>query len=348
MSPFRKITQQLCALDLKSPDLEDFATPIVAPPDLWPRTKTPMGFASCAGRPLVRSNSLCLRPSPSTMDINAIHALHRTVKSYNEQLRNRATVSNIAAGAENESAAEATFQSLPVHLNDPATDIAFTEGHFSNANGLNANISNDILTLQLIDLDDVDMEQMNKGSQIPSSHTAVPSSFNTRYTTHIDSELDADYNATAMQHGSFLDAKIMSSSPSANYYRPTEEPEPLDLTQLNIEASVMCLVSKIKFLCGRCGSPAIRLRHPKPNMKRTGFQHSPAPPDLVASQNKVAEIGDSDMVSAVDEQTNDNGLNLDLTQNVEALEQCKEQDRSSKTDIEGIVPSKKGNKFTDG
>lgn len=48
----------------------------------------------------------------------------------------------------------------------------------------------------------------------------------------------------------------MSSSPSANYYRPTEEPEPLDLTQLNIEASVMCLVSKVKFLCGRCGSPA--------------------------------------------------------------------------------------------
>lgn len=62
----------------------------------------------------------------------------------------------------------------------------------------------------------------------------------------------------------------MSSSPSANYYRPTEEPEPLDLTQLNIEASIMCLVSKVKFLCGRCGSPAVRLRQPKIN-PRQGF-----------------------------------------------------------------------------
>lgn len=58
----------------------------------------------------------------------------------------------------------------------------------------------------------------------------------------------------------FLDTRAMCSSPSANYYKPTEEPEPWDLTQLNIEASVMCLVSKVKFLCGRCSSPAVRLK----------------------------------------------------------------------------------------
>jgi len=58
----------------------------------------------------------------------------------------------------------------------------------------------------------------------------------------------------------FLDTRAMCSSPSANYYKPTDEPEPWDLTQLNIEASVMCLVSKVKFLCGRCSSPAVRLR----------------------------------------------------------------------------------------
>lgn len=52
----------------------------------------------------------------------------------------------------------------------------------------------------------------------------------------------------------------MCNSPSANYYKPTEEPEPWELTQLNIEASIMCLVSKVKFLCGRCNSPAVRLR----------------------------------------------------------------------------------------
>ncbi|XP_015178952.1 PREDICTED: type I inositol 3,4-bisphosphate 4-phosphatase isoform X2 [Polistes dominula] len=59
----------------------------------------------------------------------------------------------------------------------------------------------------------------------------------------------------------FLDMKKMCNSPSANYYKPTDEPEPWDLTQLNIEASVMCLVSKVKFLCGRCSSPAVRLRN---------------------------------------------------------------------------------------
>lgn len=63
----------------------------------------------------------------------------------------------------------------------------------------------------------------------------------------------------------FLDTTVMSSSPSANYYKPTDEPEPWDLTQLNIEASVMCLVSKVKFLCGRCGSPAVRLRQNNKN-----------------------------------------------------------------------------------
>lgn len=61
----------------------------------------------------------------------------------------------------------------------------------------------------------------------------------------------------------FLDTHAMCSSPSANYYKPTDEPEPWDLTQLNIEASVMCLVSKVKFLCGRCNSPSIRLRSQK-------------------------------------------------------------------------------------
>lgn len=35
ISPFRNITQQLGALDLKSPDLEDFASPVGPMPDFW-------------------------------------------------------------------------------------------------------------------------------------------------------------------------------------------------------------------------------------------------------------------------------------------------------------------------
>lgn len=77
----------------------------------------------------------------------------------------------------------------------------------------------------------------------------------------------------------------MSSSPSANFYRPTEEPEPLDLTQLNIEASVMCLVSKVKFLCGRCGSPAVRLRQPKQSVKR-GFNNLPPVSEIIPHSHR--------------------------------------------------------------
>ncbi|XP_017773756.1 PREDICTED: type I inositol 3,4-bisphosphate 4-phosphatase isoform X2 [Nicrophorus vespilloides] len=73
----------------------------------------------------------------------------------------------------------------------------------------------------------------------------------------LNSEQKVDQNDSGRM---FLDTHVMCSSPSANYYKPTDEPEPWDLTQLNIEASVMCLVSKVKFLCGRCGSPAVRLR----------------------------------------------------------------------------------------
>ncbi|CAG9770961.1 unnamed protein product [Ceutorhynchus assimilis] len=81
--------------------------------------------------------------------------------------------------------------------------------------------------------------------------------------TSLDSgQPDSFTNGETQDQGTrlFLDTTAMCNSPSANYYKPTDEPEPWDITQLNIEASVMCLVSKVKFLCGRCGSPAVRLK----------------------------------------------------------------------------------------
>ncbi|XP_066586693.1 inositol polyphosphate-4-phosphatase type I A isoform X2 [Prorops nasuta] len=88
----------------------------------------------------------------------------------------------------------------------------------------------------------------------------------------------------------FLDTHKMCNSPSANYYKPTDEPEPWDLTQLNIEASVMCLVSKVKFLCGRCSSPAVRLRN-KNSLGRSQSLKESLPnhrsnPTVVTSQPK--------------------------------------------------------------
>lgn len=95
----------------------------------------------------------------------------------------------------------------------------------------------------------------------------------------------------------FLDTNAMCSSPSANYYKPTDEPEPWDITQLNIEASVMCLVSKVKFLCGRCGSPAVRLKQ-NPKINRNVITDQPvgnkdveAVSKAVSSVKKVVKNG---------------------------------------------------------
>lgn len=84
----------------------------------------------------------------------------------------------------------------------------------------------------------------------------------------------------------FLDTNVMCNSPSANYYKPTDEPEPWDITQLNIEASVMCLVSKVKFLCGRCGSPAVRLKQSSKSSKKIVITDQPVGSNIM---NKEAD-----------------------------------------------------------
>ncbi|XP_030244410.1 inositol polyphosphate-4-phosphatase type I A isoform X2 [Drosophila navojoa] len=278
MSPFRKITQQLSALELKSPELEDFATPVVAPPDLWPR----------GGQPLMRSNSW--HPSnsspSSSLDINAIDSLQHVVKCYNAHLRSLeqqqqqgepAAAAAVPPQPQCELSDEATYQSLPPSWEGVA-------GGSSTA------------PVQLIDLDEM-VRAVRKRPQTAS----------------------------------FLDTKLMSSSPSANYYRPTEEPEPLDLTQLNIEASVMCLVSKLKFFCGRSDSPAIRLRHPKVPLKREGFAVAPQQtPDVIAAPDVIVEPTQQ--------------LKLDLAPGPLPAPSTASASASSSAP----APPKKGNKFTDG
>lgn len=68
-SPFKKITQQLGALDLKSPYLEDFATPMGPLPDLWPKNQDET-------KPETRS----VTSSPST-DLGKIDTVQGSVKS---------------------------------------------------------------------------------------------------------------------------------------------------------------------------------------------------------------------------------------------------------------------------
>ncbi|XP_055843383.1 inositol polyphosphate-4-phosphatase type I A [Episyrphus balteatus] len=295
MSPFKKITQQLSALDLKSPELEDFATPVVAPPDLWPKiqrnptTSRQFGFSS----------NMRMK-SPSMTDINTIFSIQKSMKIYSDQLSAREL-----------EAQEATHQSLPASVNFE-TDMNFRDCHFDDSPK-----AGQILDDMLVDF-------------------GAGCSYNQNSTYNFDIENllpPPNYSSIIGQSVGFLDTKMMSTSPSANYYRPTEEPEPLDLTQLNIEASVMCLVSKIKFLCGRCGSPAIRLRHPKDGAaKRGGI--STQTPDVVANQDQFSpqESNAIDDDAAVG---TGNDLDLELAENLKAEEEVQAR-------------LKKGNKFTDG
>lgn len=117
MSPFKKITQQLGALDLKSPDLEDFATPMgSAPPDLWPSI-------NCNKN---RSQINFKTKSPSSTDINAIATIQNTVKTYQSQTSYR-RMSEMA-----QSSSERMSYSLPVDTisSGEASGLKFNETHF--------------------------------------------------------------------------------------------------------------------------------------------------------------------------------------------------------------------------
>lgn len=278
LSPFKKITQQLGALDLKSPELEDFATPLGPAPDLWPKGRSPASMSFKA-------------KSPAT-DLKAILTVQNSVRDFHEkQLKAGSPAALRRAKEDLEVEAEKTTQSLPVHI-----DLKFSETHF-----------------------DVD-------GQVSS----------TEHRPTDDLEVTEDYpendNETYLGGGNttgFLDQRMMSSSPSANYYRPTEEPEPLDLTQLNIEASVMCLVSKIKFLCGRCGSPAVRLRQPNTNVR--GF----TAPDVVTNQPATSTSGASNGGKGAEGEVK-KPMELNLVTLNQAIGEVTRQ------------VATKGNKFTDG
>ncbi|XP_040173321.1 inositol polyphosphate-4-phosphatase type I A isoform X2 [Anopheles arabiensis] len=269
MSPFKKITQQLGALDLKSPELEDFSTPMGPAPDLWPQVRT-----SKSGTLAVPRAKPPVVPSPPSLDLSDTIA---TIQSSFSQLQQDG-----AEGEQSGSQAAAPYTlPSPCYLptEQPSTSkanqpsggggaVTFSETHFD---------INGEVTLSHVP-PTVPAMKPAAGSEPPPQLASLPNMGSSTLTANqllenknelLSNVYDEqgyliENTAIVLGHnGAFLDTKVMSSSPSANYYRPTEEPEPLDLTQLNIEASVMCLVSKVKFLCGRCGSPAVRLRAPK-------------------------------------------------------------------------------------
>lgn len=91
----------------------------------------------------------------------------------------------------------------------------------------------------------------------------------------------------------------------------------------------MCLVSKVKFLCGRCGSPAVRLRQPATSPR--GF----TAPDVVTNQPSTSSAG-----GRKEEQEGTEEKKKPMELNLVALNQAMgEVTRQVVT---------KGNKFTDG
>lgn len=192
MSPFRKITAQLGALDLKSPDLEDFATPMGPAPDLWPSFK---------GRPphnsvkhLASSNSSSVRPrkSPSTVDISSITSIQSTVQSFNRLMQSTGTANDDLMSC-----------SLPANVGnglDDGTGLRFSETHF----GVNGDVqtkTEDAAKEGPVDECEVKDERGVSRNNIQQSRNEI-----------LLNSSDFDEHGCAVgvgQHGAFLDTKVM-------------------------------------------------------------------------------------------------------------------------------------------
>lgn len=191
MSPFKKITQQLGALDLKSPDLEDFATPMgSAPPDLWPSITSNKS----------RSNNFKTK-SPSSTDINAIATIQNTVKTYQSQTSYR-RMSEMAP-----SPSERMSYSLPVETvsSDEASGIKFNETHFDvNGDIVASDESNVTKSTTNCDKRDNESIENSFAQQYAESRNEI---------LHNSSEFDENgftQNCSIIlgHNGAFLDAKV--------------------------------------------------------------------------------------------------------------------------------------------
>lgn len=143
MSPFKKITQQLGALDLKSPDLEDFATPMGPAPDLWPQIK--LGGKSGGS---LKSVTTFNTKSPSSTDINAIASIQNSVKNYTQTCR----ITKFPLKLQQTSTSDTLSCSLPINVElmpskaksaDTDDGLRFSETHFD--------VNGDISTVNTVD-----------------------------------------------------------------------------------------------------------------------------------------------------------------------------------------------------
>lgn len=370
LSPFRNITQQLGALELKSPDLEDFASPTgpMPLPNLWSHSHTRRNTSPCVDIP----------QNPRNDNNNSVLKETQNFKIYqdNSDSMNKRITKDIFEDIKLDNVPSVECDNLsyslpPLNCGTTKIDdgLMFSETHFDVSGEILSSLptqtihtktpvpkSDDIKSgackeqVKSIVADDR-CNSLDVGGVLVSENQLIESKNEILLNSSEFDENGRVRNCSIAvgQNGTFLDTKAMSSSPSANYYRPTEEPEPLDLTQLNIEASVMCLVSKVKFLCGRCGSPAVRLRQPKANTRR-GFTNI---------QNTINNQPYASNPNVNDNETKSENTNLSANVNVNnnVISSGKESNASKELNlalnhvVDGVtrkVSKAKGNKFTDG
>lgn len=364
LSPFRNITQQLGALELKSPDLEDFASPTgpMPLPNLWSHARR--NTSPCVDIPQITKND------NNNVNNGILKENFKIYQDNNSDLLNNRTTQEIFEDIKLDNVPECDNLSFSLPPNcgsgNNEDNLVFSETHFDVSGEIlsslpaqmvhtkismpKRDIKNDTRTENKPNSDER-CNSMDLGGVFVTENQLIESKNEILLNSNEFDENGRVRNCSIAvgQNGTFLDTKAMSSSPSANYYRPTEEPEPLDLTQLNIEASVMCLVSKVKFLCGRCGSPAVRLRQPKANTRR-GFTNI---------QNTINNQPYASNPNVNDNETKTEPLNLAANVNVNnnAISSGKESAVSKELNlalnqvVDGVtrkVSKAKGNKFTDG
>uniref|UniRef100_A0A2M4CZ46 phosphatidylinositol-3,4-bisphosphate 4-phosphatase n=1 Tax=Anopheles darlingi TaxID=43151 RepID=A0A2M4CZ46_ANODA len=273
MSPFKKITQQLGALDLKSPELEDFATPLGPPPDLWPQTK--LGGGSGGG--LMGKGK-----SPSSHDISTtIATIQDTFNqlSLYQQRDDHPTNYSLPASCylptdePSTSKVGGTSRRMTTTEQAGSAGLRFNETHFDVNGAVTLHSNPSSATSPTAGTQQEPQQQQQQKKKKP------------HYASNDENSDYAENNTTILRHNNAaLHNTRMSTTTPANNYQPTnEQQQPHDTKHNNNETSIRRLAKKKK-LCGRRGSTPARRRHHKkgPTTPRatTSSDQLPPPQDV--------------------------------------------------------------------
>jgi hypothetical protein len=102
------------------------------------------------------------------------------------------------------------------------------------------------------------------------------------------------------------DQGIISDTATGLHYKAGDEPEPIDLSHLNVEAAMMCLASKVRILCGKANSPTLSsrtFRFKELDNKRNSSAGLSANISDVANNFKIPDVPKPQDLEAIDDWT---------------------------------------------